>query len=332
MAYWQIAAGSQGRDYADRFLRHGLAFVGGDLQCRNMADMRLGDIVILKRGMSQVVAVGRVVERNGMCSSRGDKDWLRDFDGWNLEAWCNVDWHIPEQPISTTGLTRATIQGVNQAHLIEIADRALRTIQKRSDYELEPQRVNDVTDDELIERLIKVGLRPGAAEELTYALRRIRLLAKFYLNRDAELTNEHDARTFLVVPLLIALGWAEQRMKIECAVPGVGRADIACFAQPIVGEGDVCTLLIETKGLTQGLDYAPEQAHGYAQFFPTCQVVLVTNGYCYKAYKRASDGFSLRPTAYLNLMKPKSKYPLDPSNVGGAIDVLTMLLPTQSAT
>ncbi len=32
MNYWQIAAGSQGRDYASEFLRFGMAFVGGDVQ------------------------------------------------------------------------------------------------------------------------------------------------------------------------------------------------------------------------------------------------------------------------------------------------------------
>jgi hypothetical protein len=50
---------------------------------------------------------------------------------------------------------------------------------------------------------------------LTQALRRIRRLARFYLDRDWILTNEYDTRTFLVVPLLLALGWAEQRMKVE---------------------------------------------------------------------------------------------------------------------
>ena len=36
MSVWQVAAGSSGRDYTDRFLRHGMAFVGGDTQCSTM--------------------------------------------------------------------------------------------------------------------------------------------------------------------------------------------------------------------------------------------------------------------------------------------------------
>lgn len=163
---------------------------------------------------------------------------------------------------------------------------------------------------------------------MTQALRRIRLLARFYLGREWDLTNEHDARTFLVVPLLIALGWAEQRMKIELPVPGGGRIDIGCFSKPFSGNDDQCIALIETKGLTQGLDYATNQAHGYANNFPSCKVVLATNGYCYKAFERVSDTFSSRPNAYLNINRPRNRYPLDPEHAGGAIDVLKLLLPT----
>lgn len=291
--------------------------------------MAAPDIVVLKRGKSQIVAVGEIVERDGCCQSCGDKDWLRDFDGWDLAAWCNVDWYVPQAPLATSGLTRATIQRINQQHLIDIADHTITTVPRRTDYEAEPRPTDPVTDDDLIAHLIDIGLRPGAAEDLAQALRRIRLLARFYLNREWYLTKEHEARSFLVIPLLIALGWAEQRMQIERHVPGVGRADIACFRQPVLGKDDSCVLLIETKDLEQGLDYAPDQARRYAQEFPTCEVVLVTNGYCYKAYRREqNDGsFSMQPTAYLNIMRPRDRYPLNPDQVGGAIEVLSLLIP-----
>lgn len=329
MGVWQVAAGSIGRDYTDRFLRHGMAFVGGDTPCSAMDEqVQLGDKIILKRGMSQIVAVGRVVERNGKFKGNGDKEWLRDFDGWDLSAWCYVDWCKPSEPIQTNGLVRATIQGVNQPHLLQLAEEVLNSNPPEKTYEAEPPETKEVEDETLISELVQLGLRPGAAEELTQALRRIRLLARFYLDRDWGLTNEHDARTFLVVPLLIALGWAEQRMKIELPVPGGGRVDIGCFSKPFSGNDDQCVALIETKGLTQGLDYATNQAHGYASNFPSCKVVLATNGYCYKAFERAGDTFSPRPNAYLNINRPRDRYPLDPEHAGGAIEVLKLLLPT----
>src|SRR5690242_14348006 len=136
MGVWQIAAGSEGRDYTDRFVRHGMAFVGGDDQCATMSQsVQLNDTVILKRGMSQIVAVGRVVERNGRFKGDGDKDWLRDFDGWDLRAWCYVDWHKPDVPASTIGLTRATIQRVNQPHLLTLADTLLAANPRTLAYE-----------------------------------------------------------------------------------------------------------------------------------------------------------------------------------------------------
>ena len=76
------AAASIGRDYTDRFLRHGIAFAGGRNNCSTInASVKIGDKIILKRGLSQIVAVRRVVERKGRFKGDGYKDWQLDFDG-----------------------------------------------------------------------------------------------------------------------------------------------------------------------------------------------------------------------------------------------------------
>ena len=69
--YWQIAAGSAGREYAGEFLRYGMAFVGGDRQCEAMRTVENGDVVLLKRGRSELVAAGRVVARGGLHRGEG---------------------------------------------------------------------------------------------------------------------------------------------------------------------------------------------------------------------------------------------------------------------
>ncbi len=118
-------------------------------------------------------------------------------------------------------------------------------------------------------------------------------------------------------------------MKIELPVPGIGgRVDIGCFSKPYRGKDDQCIVLIETKGLGRGLDYATNQAHTYARSFPSSKVVVATNGYCYKTFERVDDTFSTRPAAYLRIDRVRDRYPLDPDNVGGAIEVLKLLLPT----
>lgn len=89
--YWQIAAGSRGRDYSSLFIKYGMAFVGGDIPIDTMNNVQEGDIIILKSGLRRILAAGTVVKRNGKFSGCGDKSWLRDFDGWDLQAYCNVD-------------------------------------------------------------------------------------------------------------------------------------------------------------------------------------------------------------------------------------------------
>ncbi len=170
MTVWQVAAGAAGRDYSDRFLKHGMAFVGGENQRVTMREsVQLGDTIILKRGLSEIIAVGRVVERGGITKGDGDKEWLRDFDGWDLQAWCYVDWHKSSKPIQADGLNRGTILGVNNRHLLGLADRVLSSNTAITSYEAEPRNTKEVKDDVLISDLIELGLRPGAAEELTQA-------------------------------------------------------------------------------------------------------------------------------------------------------------------
>jgi len=196
----------------------------------------------------------------------------------------------------------------------------------------EPAQTKSVAEDAILGFLIQQGLRVSAADELTKALRRIRLLAEYYYEnwtwRDIR---EHETRTFLVVPLLLALGWAEQQLKIELPAGG-GRVDIACFPEAFKGNNAEAVVLIETKGFASGLDYAPDQAQAYAKHFPDCRVVLVTNGYCYKTYLRNSEGtFSIKPSGYLNIIKPRDRYPLEPETVAGALEVLKWLMPATVA-
>lgn len=326
--YWQVAAGSRGRDYADRFLQFGMAFVGGEEHVRKMAEVAVGDVVLLKRGLSQVVAAGDVVQRNGVHRGDGDRDWLHDFDGWDLPAYCYVNWRVPTAPVETEGLTRTTIQRVPQEKHRLLAD-SLLSLPIRP-HEPEPQATNIVRDEQLLEFLISEGLRPSAADELTDTIRKIRLLADYYYqNCEWDDIREHETRTFLVVPLLLALGWAEQQVKVELPC-SCGRVDVACFSHVYRRKNDECMVLIETKDFASGLDYAPDQARKYAEDFSGCQVLVVSNGWCYKTFLRSPDrkSFSDQPSAYLNILQPRDRYPLDPSHVDGALGVLKWLLPS----
>lgn len=328
MTTWIVSAGDRGRDYADYFFRFGMAFVGGDGQREYMKQVAVGDTILLKRGLSEFLAAGKVVEREGAVSGDGDKEWLRDFDGWDLAGWCHVEWHRPERPEPATGLKMGTIYQTRQSEHLAAVERLLKTPVPA--HAGEPRGTKEVDLDTILAFLIRLGLRISAADDLTEAIRRIRLLADYYyFSSRWDDIREHETRTFLVVPLLLALGWAEQQLKIEFPVKGVGRVDIACFTGPFLQcQDEDVVVLIETKGFASGLDFARGQAEAYAAHFKNCRVILVTNGYCYKLYRRTNDGaFSTTPSAYLNILKPKDRYPLDPDNVAGATEVLKWLMP-----
>jgi len=334
--YWQVMAGSYSREYADAFLKFGLAFVGGDRHIRTIQDVAEDDRILLKQGNSHVVAVGRAVKRDGKVAGKDDKQWLRDFDGWDLAGYCNVEWHQLSKPRAVKGLTRVTIQGVNQRHLHFLAEDVLASVPATVS-EPEPKLTKELTDEQIVESLIAIGLRPTAAEGLTEQFRRIRRLAHYYYYHSRwEDVREHETRTFLIIPLLLALGWSEQQIKIELTTVDRGRIDVACFKSPYswneekqAANVEDCTLLLESADFSSGLNYKPGQVVRYAAGFPSCRVLFVSNGYCYKAYSRSAKGaFDMtRPTAYINITAPRDRYPLDPDHVAGALEAIRWLMP-----
>ncbi len=314
-AYWQVSAGYSGRDYTKEFLQYGIAFVGGDTQIRTMNKVKANDRIILKRGLSEIIAVGEIIVREGKVNGNNDKAWLMDFDGWDLPAYCYVAWHVPGNPIKTKGLNQGAIKLLHKEDLKKLAEKIIAENPPNKDIDTEPVATRKVEDTEILEFLIREGLRTGAAEELTRAFNRIRLLASYYRSQcKSEDIREHETRTFLILPLLLALGWPEQQIKIELGAGERRRIDVACFSKPYRRDSSNnannkdCALILESKGLSQGLNYAPDQAKEYAEHFPNCQVVVVSNGYCYKAYLRGKEGkFQQKPSAYLNLLNPQDR-------------------------
>lgn len=331
MNYWQVATGSYGRDYSEYFFRYGAVFIGEDHYDKTKERVKEGDRVLLKQGVSNVLAVGEIVQRDGKCGVL-DKDRAWDFDGWHLPAYYNVQWHKPSKPISAKGkgLSRGTIIIASSQDIKQLAEEVLSTVPAQQELKQFPHSTEPVDDDKILKFLICQGLRPGVAEELTNTFNHIRRLARYYYDQtNWDEIREHETRTFLVIPLLLALGWAEKQIKIELPVGDRRRADIVCFSRPYEPENSNCVLILETKGFVQGLDFAPEQAKAYANHFQDCKVVAVTNGYCYKTYKRQGNGqFSQSPSAYLNLLCPQSRYPLKPDDVEGCLEVLATLLPS----
>ncbi len=332
MDYWQVSAGAEGRKYAYLFFDYGIMCVGGDTYEKRIKEVKKNDIVVLKGGKSEILGAGIIQEKNGNINFI-DEEWLGNFEGWNLKDYVYVEWHQPKEPIEVNeGLTIGTLFRLHNDKIKKIADEIIETFPKNKPKpKPDLSRIKKIDDNSIIDYLIKQGMRPRNAEELTNTFNTIRLLANFYYEEcEWDEVREHETRTFLIMPLLFALGWSEQKLKIELGKGNRERIDIACFNKPYTKTLDEerknCILLIESKGFSQGLDTGRDQAVEYAKVFPNCDKIIVSNGFCYKAFNKLGNEFSTTPSAYMNLLNPTDKYPLYPESKG-TLEIFKMLLP-----
>lgn len=332
MNYWQIAAGEGARDYSDVFLKYGVMLVGpGDpghyfqnqqyYHTHNHSrvitlaqGIQPSDIVVLKRPHGrqwEILAVGVV---------QSGYDYLPVFDdveGWDLQHARYVKWVKPKAKVLVTGLTRGTLKGINNQSVIQTAVNILNSGNYLKPCAI-PQPKELISDEDLIYILINNGLRPKDAEDLAQTIRQIRRLVKWYNEKGKDVT-EHETRTFLIIPLLLALGWSEQRLKIEW-----NNIDIAFFEEPYCKNvNSECIIILESKRLWEGLDYAAHQVSTYASKYPKCDKLIVSDGLCYRLYKKIEANWNY--SAYLNILKLREKHPYYP-NIGGAPDVFLNLM------
>lgn len=335
MNYWQVAAGDGGRGYSEVFLEYGVMLIGpgdpgeyfqNDQYYENIykpndiavfaKQVKDGDIVVLKRPSGklwEVLAIGTVKD-----------DYVHlpvfdDVEGWDLQHCRHVRWIKPKSKKLIPGLTRGTFKGINKQSTITTISNVLKSGVSLSFAPI-PEPPKKLNDEDLIDILINYGLRPRDAEDFTQTIRRIRRLVKWYHNNGKDV-KEHETRTFLIVPLLLALGWPEQKLKIEW-----NNIDIAFFEKPYSKENksfNECIIILESKRLWEGLSYGASQASSYASKYPKCNRMIVSDGCCYKLFERKGSTWDY--LAYLNILKPKRKHPYE-SNVGGAPDVFLSLM------
>ena len=83
------------------------------------------------------------------------------------------------------------------AELPRIVEGALENWPRREEWAPEPQPTRSVADEQIVDLLIKQGLRIHDAEDLSAAIIRIRRLTHYYYNEvEWEHIREHETRTF----------------------------------------------------------------------------------------------------------------------------------------
>jgi hypothetical protein len=265
--------------------------------------------------MKQIVAVGEAV------SGYGYSPLLSDVHGWDSQHYIEVDWHIPVAPIDLSSyqmpystVTRLNVQGIlDQISKAEYQPYSGR--KRRLEDLKEPRKISigDITNS-----LIEQGLRIQDSENIAQTINRVSRLARWYGDNDYDVL-EHEIRTFLVIPLLISLGWSEQKIKIE-----FDHIDIAVFSRPYTKKDASKDpyMIIETKSFKDGLYFAQDQAFKYATKYSDCGLLLLTNGYIYKIYEKTNQGFE--ESGYLNLLDMREHHYLNEKIHGAIYAILKM--------
>lgn len=335
MNVWQVAAGDGSRDYANTFLKFGVILVGpgsegeyfgnehiyDDLQhwahrpfiSTIAKQLKKEDLVILKKPHGhqwEILAVGEVE------SDYIHSETFGDVDGWDLQHCRKIKWKIPDTKTIISGLRRGTLFGVNNQTAIDEARRIWNIGQLVLAEDI-PKPVKEITVDDLIDSIMEQGLQVSNSEKIANTIWKLRRIAKWYSAHGSDV-GEHEIRTFLIVPLLTSLGWAEQKIKIEW-----NNIDVVFFDAPY-SKNSKPVLIIESKRLWDGLLYAPDQAQQYAQKYPTCSLFIVSDGIRYKLYNKENDSWEY--LAYMNLMSPKRKHPYH-KDVKGAVEFFLKVMP-----
>lgn len=331
---WQVGAGDTERSYGELCIRHDVMIAGpgslgpfddklyadtGDIKNslrRLCIDAQPGDIVLLRIGTGQVLAVGEIAEE-----PTGWSEAFGDVDGWDLQHFRRVRWFAETSkafPPTTLGTKARTFAGVNVPSIrrwvasLDPAPSDLR--RKLAPLPLAGQALGE---SELARRLFVEGLASEYVDRLTERFASLRRVASWYKSPEKQpykRPSEHETVAYLVLPFLFSLGWSEQTAAVEW-----NRVDVALFDR-MPSEDSTLTCVVEAKLLNRSVFSAIGQAVTYANH-PNrrmCNRLIVTDGIRYTLHFREGPAFRL--AAYLNILRLRDSYPAYPC--GGAVQAI----------
>ena len=300
-------------------------------------EMKNDDIVVLRLGTAKVLAVGEIV---------GDyfhDEQFSDVDGWTLQHVRRVRWlwHDLNSPkaFQTYALKQGdTTQKLNKGKVFDwLKDLPINPANFDAPLpQLPPSAVSaNISLEEISDFLFDKGVASSSISSLLTEIGELIRVAKWYhravlaqeLDKDQESaagqkldsqTSEHETVTYLVVPLLRALGWTPQRMAVEWK-----RVDVALFAQLPRGDKNL-QVVVEAKKMGNSCLAAKSQANSYAEGKPACHRLIVTDGLRYGIFTRAEED-EFKIYAYLNLVDMKRHYPI--LECHGAAEALLSMAP-----
>jgi len=320
---WQQACGDTDRNYSKFCLKwdvilNGPGYAGKYPDCdktlkehgwkskkrtdiwRFAEQMQDGDLVVLRLGTNTVLGVGEII---------GEYDWnecFRDVDGWDLQHVRRVRWlwNGLENPkyFNTYALKQGDTTQILTSEIVKTWLSELDVPEngfKRKIIDL-PEVGRPINQEEIAEYLFEQGVSSNSIENLTKEFDELRRIAKWYSGN--ETPSEFETVSYLVVPILRALGWTPQKMAIEWH-----KVDLALFDQLPRVDANL-SVVVEAKKKGNSCLSAKSQAQGYAKGKENCKRLIVTDGLRYGTYIKSGDEYQLK--AYFNLTDLRESYPV----------------------
>lgn len=300
-AIWQLAGGPVSRSYADIFLKYGVGLIGpgdagpwkperddsefeGSFVRRFASEVKVGDIFLLRTGISTIRALG-IVASEYMYLNQFD-----DVNGWDLQHARRVRWsELPAEydfggPVF--GANPPRFSGVQDERVLDYVHRYINSPPTHwQSVELPPLPAEEPPLDEVPERLRGIV---GEAQDLHPLL--------WDRERFGAHPSEDEIITHFVVPFFRALGWPPEQIAVKWR-----SIDVAVF-RVLPRTPANCQFVIEAKRLGAGVEGALEQAKEYVETLGIQRDLVVTDGIRYRIYTCQKD---YKPVAYANLVHLK---------------------------
>ena len=351
---WQVAAGDNKRNYVEicldwevilngpsesegkpRDWRQNRKILQQEISSQKFADLRRfcdeiadGDIVVLRLGTGKVYGVGQVVGGYDWC------DAFCDIDGWYIGHIRRVRWLMKQPPFGFFGahaMKMGTTKRLDPKSQVAKWLRNLAVSQGNitDDLRMLPDCKPLPDTDELwtatFDHLLDQGVASDSIKTLVSEIKEFVRIGQYYQQADVK-PSKDETRAYLVIPLLRALGWTPQKMAVEWSIKRSNqnrRMDIALFGAMPRKDEHISTV-VEVKKLGDACLPAVTQVRDCVAGLAACKRIIVTDGHRYGVFVKSSSGeFALH--AYLNLTRPRHKYPV--YECEGAKDALFAMTP-----
>lgn len=182
---------------------------------------------------------------------------------------------------------------------------------------LPQENEEEINQESIAEFLYNKGTSGNSIERLINVIDDLHMIAKWYKKQDSP--SEFETESYLIIPLLRALGWTPQKMAIEW-----NKVNIALF-QKLPRSDENLVAVVEAKRKGNSCLTAFSQAERYSQNKKNCNRLIVTDGLRYGIFLKNQDSF-YKLHAYMNLTEFKNEYAVYECNgINEALWAMTLI-------